>query len=215
MARKSRKINKICLYARCGDLIVIDDYRYKHRNHKYIYCQCDCGKVIKVREDCFASGVTWHCHNCINHPDKFQHGKWKTSEFGIWAGMLQRCYNQNAYGYNRYGGRGITVCESWKSSFQCFYDEMGQRPSKKHTIDRIDNDGNYCKENCRWATSKQQHNNRSNNRYIEFNGVRRTATEWAEFSGIDVHVMYGRINDGWSIERALTTPKEYRRPRVK
>jgi hypothetical protein len=118
--------------------------------------------------------------------------------------MIQRCTNPNSEYYADYGGRGITVCEDWLK-FENFYRDMGDRPSKDHSIDRSDNNGNYCKDNCRWRTNKEQQNNRGNNRLLEFNGTTKTVAGWSESVGIKYDTLYSRLRLGWSIEEALTT----------
>jgi hypothetical protein len=124
--------------------------------------------------------------------------------------MLGRCFYPACDRYKNYGGRGITVCPEWLS-FENFYRDMGDRPSPKHSLDRIDVNGHYCKENCRWATPKEQQNNRSNNRVVEFNGEVRTLAGWAEYIGINYHTLCSRIYAGWSEEAALTTPLKEKR----
>jgi hypothetical protein len=127
-----------------------------------------------------------------------------TSEYNIWCGIKSRCYNINDKKYSSYGGRGICVCEEWLNNFQCFYNDIGPRPSKKHSIDRIDNDGNYCKSNCRWATRFEQDNNKRTSVYIEYNGEKLTYTEWSIKTKIPMYLIRYRIRHGWSIEDALT-----------
>lgn len=121
--------------------------------------------------------------------------------------MLNRCYNANHKYYNRYGGRGITVCDEWKNNFQAFYDwaiSNGYRDDL--TLDRKDNDNGYSPENCRWTTKKEQSNNRENNIVITYNGKTQTLSQWAEEIRIPYHKLLVRIKRGWSVERAFTKP---------
>lgn len=135
-----------------------------------------------------------------------QHGLSRTRVHRIWLAMKQRCYLKSINTYARYGAKGIRYCERWES-FENFLADMGQPPTDKHTLDRIDSAGDYEPLNCRWATMKEQQNNRSNNRWIEFRGDRRTAAQWAEHLGIGRSTIEARIDRyGWSVERALTTP---------
>ena len=123
-----------------------------------------------------------------------------------WRGMLARCYSRTHHAYARYGGRGIAVCERWRASFEAFLEDMGPRPSKRQSIDRIDNDGDYEPGNCRWATPRQQARNRRNNREITWRGETRTVAGWAEVLGLSKHALRHRLEAGWSIERVLTAP---------
>ena len=119
--------------------------------------------------------------------------------------MLTRCNNKNDTRYQWYGGRGITVCDRW-SKFENFLADMGERPEKM-TLDRIDTNGNYCPENCRWATNKQQHRNKRSNRLLTHDGETKCVAEWAETVGISQGALASRIDVyGWSVEKALTTP---------
>ena len=115
-------------------------------------------------------------------------------------------------GYADYGGRGIMVCDRWRTSFEAFYADMGPRPSPQHSLDRIDNDGNYEPGNCRWATRKEQQRNRRQCHIIEAFGDRCTVTEWAERMGVDPRILFYRIKR-MSIEDALTRPVAKIRPK--
>lgn len=124
-------------------------------------------------------------------------------EYRIWHRAKSRCTYQKKNGFERYGGRGITMCERWLHSFANFYADMGPRPSPKHSIDRIDNDGNYTPSNCRWATRREQDSNRSITRRLTFSGTTKTVQEWAELTGLNYRTLVGRINRGWPSKRAL------------
>jgi hypothetical protein len=130
-------------------------------------------------------------------------------EWFVWQQMKQRCYNPKNSNWPNWGGRGITVCERWFHSFENFYADMGSRPSPKFTVERIDNDGPYSPENCRWATRTEQARNGRKNVYLDFRGERLTLTEWAERIGMKVGTLWQRLNQGWSIEKALTKPLQH------
>mgnify|MGYP006923378127 CR=1 FL=1 len=135
------------------------------------------------------------------------HKKSKTRLYHIWKNMRQRCGNPNKPDYKYYGGRGITIDERWDdfSSFEKWAVENGYQDTL--TIDRIDTNGNYCPENCRWVTMTEQARNMSRNRIITYKGEQRCLSEWAEILGINVKVLGHRLNAyGWSVERAFTTP---------
>ena len=122
--------------------------------------------------------------------------------------MKARCYNPHNGFYHRYGGRGITVCDEWKNNFSAFRKwAMCNGYSDGLTLDRIDFDGNYEPSNCRWATSKEQANNKCTNHYVMFNGEKKTLKQWSESTGLSYPTLLGRIKRGWSIEKMLTTPQ--------
>jgi hypothetical protein len=124
------------------------------------------------------------------------------AEYPVWWMMKQRCENPNGRWYHRYGGRGIVVCERWQD-FENFIADMGRRPSPSHTIERINNDGNYCPENCCWADRTRQARNRRSNRMICIDGERKTLAEWAESSGIQATTIAFRISKGWKESELL------------
>lgn len=129
--------------------------------------------------------------------------------YGVWNTMRQRCQNPASKSYARYGGRGITVDPSW-NNFWAFVQDMGERPPGT-SIERINNDGPYSPANCRWATRTEQCNNTSTNKKIEYRGKLQTISQWAHELGFNPRLIFTRLNRGWSVERALTTPPR-RRP---
>ena len=132
------------------------------------------------------------------------HGMSNTRAYRIWSGMRTRCLNAHAHAYDRYGGRGIKVCEEW-SDFSQFVRDLGL-PSPDESLDRIDNDGNYEPANCRWATSKTQGRNQRSNRSITVRGVTKLLCEWVEETGLHHATILRRIGLGWTEEEAVTTP---------
>lgn len=135
-----------------------------------------------------------------------KHGLSYTPEYRVWQTMRLRCKNPKNAAYPDYGGRGIKVCERWAESPARFIEDMGKKPSPRHEIDRINNDGNYEPGNCRWALRKENSNNRRSNRFIEHEGERKTVTQWAELLGISASVLEKRLAAGWPETRVLTTP---------
>lgn len=201
---------------RFGRLIVIKRMQQdRWRNYKWL-CQCDCGKQKIVRSGSLRSGYTQSCgclqkERCaVSHTRHGHKTKEKTSKiYRIWEAILRRCKNPNYHEYKYYGGRGIKVCERWKK-FENFLTDMGKPPTKNHSIDRINNDKDYCLENCRWATKKEQQRNKRNNHLETFNEKTKCIAEWAEEFGIPDGTLRARLKYGWSIDRALTTPVKAR-----
>ena len=135
-----------------------------------------------------------------------------TPTYKTWDALRQRCLNPKNKDYPRYGGAGISVCDRWKHSFEAFLADMGERPAGM-TLDRINNDEGYSKENCRWATIVTQNRNRRSNVIIEYNGESGPISFWAERMGIERKTLEYRIRAGWDTERALTTPSTIPRKR--
>src|SRR5687767_5549656 len=133
-----------------------------------------------------------------------------------WSKLKSRCLNPKDKKYEYYGGKGVTVCDRWIDSFENFLEDMGERPSASHSIDRYPNkNGNYEPGNCRWATDKEQNRNRNYCRMITYNGMTKSMIEWSEFLGIEYRLIAARIITGrWSIERAFSTPKNIRKTKI-
>lgn len=172
-------------------------------------CLCDCKNEKIVRGSDLQRGMTKSC-GCLHKEIITIHGHNKRERvsriYQTWTSMIRRCTNRNDQAYERYGGRGIKVCKQWME-FENFLKDMSEKPTDKHQIDRIDNNGNYCKSNCRWATRKQQQRNKRNNHLITFEGRTQCVTAWAEEFNIHKGTLRSRIYTyGWSIGKAITTP---------
>lgn len=169
-------------------------------------CYCVCGTFKFVRSYHLRHGNVVGC-GCSKGE---LHGLSHTREYNVWSGIISRCYDAHIKGYPNYGGRGITVCDSWRNSFTAFLTDMGKIPSgHRISIERRNNNGNYEPSNCRWATPRDQSRNRRNNIIIEFGGVRKTRKEWADQIGIGQHSLERRLKS-WSLTNALTKPPNKR-----
>ena len=166
-------------------------------------CTCSCGEVTCVTSQALVTKVTQSC-GCLHKEELVArlttHGLTNSSENQIWRAIKKRCYNPKHPQYADYGGRGITVCDEWKESFETFYRDMGPRPSLDHTIDRKNNDKGYSKDNCRWATREEQGNNRRDNIHYEFDGEKKTLAEWCRELKLPYQRMYKLLRSGLSFE---------------
>lgn len=167
-------------------------------------CQCDCGNTSIAYGQDLQRGKVKSC-GCLNAERIKRHGKATSYVYGVWKQMIQRCENPKNPAYHNYGGRGISVCEEWHD-FEAFFSDMGDRP-KGYSIDRIENDKGYSKENCKWSTMSEQLNNTRRNRMVTLNGRTQTMEQWSQETGIGWHTLRQRIDRlGWPVELALTTP---------
>lgn len=177
------------------------------KNGKWmIPCKCECGNEGSIPFGNLRLGGSTSCRSCGSQYAGFKHGLSTQSEHNVWILMRQRCGNPNNRGYVNYGGRGIVVCERWINSFENFYADMGPRPSPKHSIDRIDNDGPYSPENCRWATRDEQACNKRSNVLIVVDGVEMTMANASAVTGVPAKTIQQRIVRGWDRTRAATEP---------
>lgn len=194
---------------RFGRLIILSSNGKAKRGGHLVLCRCDCGKEKQFHAGNLKHKKTKSC-GCLTIERLKTHGhtlnRTRTPEYGAWKGMRNRCYRRGDRGYKNYGGRGIVVCDKWLHSFESFFEDMGFKPTKQHSLDRINNDGNYEPGNCRWATKIQQCNNVRTNRNITLNGVTKTIAEWSREISMPRMKLYLRLCRGWTIERAILTP---------
>lgn len=184
------------------------------RRHAWL-CLCKCGKQTRVSGDNLRRGHSQTCGHSRFTARKTHgyggHGKNLRTEYKIYHGILQRCYNPNNPAYKNYGGRGIKVCERWRNSVEAFIDDMGPRPSKAHSVERKDNNGNYEPDNCVWATQREQMQNTRVTPRLTFQNKTLTMAEWAAQFNMETHTLGTRLKRGWPVGRALTQPVQHRR----
>ena len=197
-----------------GMLEVLGRAPGKPRQTARWFCRCKCGNVRDFAASHLVAGVSTNC-GCMSRRkaalDQTRHGRSRSSIHRIWLKMKQRCHSPNGSSYRNYGARGIRVCDLWRWSFEDFLKDMGERP-KGMSIDRIDNDGDYCPMNCRWATPKEQSRNTRRNVLLTFDGRTMTVVAWSEATGIKAATIEMRLAQGWTTEDALTRPVQYQRP---
>lgn len=196
--------------------------------YPYWVCQCTCGRVAEVASSNLREGHTTSCGcKTKERASASLRGKNTThgltcggvipAEYNVWQGMLKRCYRKEHHQYKNYGARGIKVCARWHK-FENFLADMGERPSKKHSIERRNNDRGYSPSNCCWALALQQLNNKRTNFRVAFQGRTQTLAEWSRELNMNPCTLRRRLEVlGWSVERALTTPvipPQLRRARV-
>lgn len=204
---------------RYGRLTVLSlSERRKRNNGQYrlfYKCLCDCGEITIARSDRLKDGTTKSC-GCLsiekNKKRFFKHGMSKTYLYKTWLSMINRCRNENCSVYKYYGGRGIAVCDEWKTNYLAFYewaiangynDDKNESGKRILTIDRIDNDKGYSPDNCRWITFKEQQRNRRNNRYVDYKGEKVPLSVVSEAEQIPYTTLCERLNRGCSINEAI------------
>ena len=204
---------------------VVVAFHGRHRGTKYLHVVCDCGRQNVIQQKCLTRGESESC-GCLareiaakqqtkhGHARRDPHGRrWASSEYKTWDAMLRRCRDVERPEWQDYGGRGITVCERWQT-FINFYADMGPKPPGL-SIERIDNNGNYEPNNCKWATSLEQMRNRRCSIYLEVGGIRLPLMEWSKRTGIRYGVLISRVRHGWTPQRTITERPPPYRPRKK
>lgn len=183
------------------------------------FCKCKCGRIVQVRSSSLRNGTTKSC-GCLRvdrlaenryRLGSLSHGLSKQVEYRLYFSMRARCERKTERNYKYYGGRGIRVCNRWrhgengKTGFECFFADMGQRPTPGHSIERLDNDGNYSPDNCAWRTQQDQCRNTRRNHYLTFRGTTLCLQAWSERIGVGAPTIRRRLKLGWSVAKALTT----------
>lgn len=193
---------------RFGNLIVIERVENDKNGMPRWKCLCDCGKTVIKYGHTLRNGTTTSC-GCKTNDNisnsKKTHGLSKHPLHSVWANMKDRCLNKNNHAYSCYGGRGITICDEWMDFVTFFNWAIKNGYQSGLSIDRIDVNGNYCPDNCRWATDKEQANNQRNNHIIEYNGQKHNVKQWAEIFGVTYNSIYDKLRKGLSAEEIFCT----------
>lgn len=193
-----------------GRLTVIE-MAGESRRQKTWRCRCVCGREKVVLGGNLRSGITTSCGcrqretlTSNRRKGNKKHGMYGSPEYRVWRAMISRCHDSNTNQYHNYGGRGIHVCDSWRSSFSAFIADMGLRPSADMTIERLNNSEGYSKDNCVWDSKITQGRNKRNNRKITVDGSTRCLSEWAELTGLKRETISRRLALGWSPNDAVS-----------
>lgn len=198
---------------RFGEWTVVGPAPLSPAGIRHVHCRCGCGVEKSVELNALRHGKTLSCRKCSARRRRQtvrRHGHTvgyrRSPEYETWRNMAERCIWPGHKSYARYGGRGITVHPSWlgRGGFEQFLEHIGRRPSPRHSLDRIDNDGHYLPGNVRWATASEQAQNRRSTRWFTIGGETLCLTEWARRYGLQVDTVHARLRRGWPIERALT-----------
>ncbi len=194
-----------------GKLTIIAVAESLDKSGRAWLCRCECGNVKPIRQSHLRAKISSSC-GCVNRINRLKsitkHGHSYSITYSSWAKLKQRCGNPNHTYFQDYGGRGIKVCERWLHSFENFLEDMGERPSKNYSIDRIDFNGNYEPDNCRWATATTQSQNTRHNRNFTINGETKCLAEWCRIYKRPFPIIRERVNAGKDILEALTKPSQ-------
>lgn len=184
---------------------VLEKVETSKHGHRMYLCQCVCGKQKTLRGSMLLQGTSISCRCQTSKLKNITHDMSCTRTYSTWLSMRERCNNTKKENYARYGAAGIKVCDDWNNSFEAFFADMGERP-KGMTIDRIDNSKGYYKENCRWATPKEQTLNRYPTVWLEYNGETLCLSDMAKKHGLTTTMIRKRLESGMTVEQAIETP---------
>jgi hypothetical protein len=191
-----------------GRLTVLK-FSHVTKGNAFWLCKCECGNIKNMRYAGLSSGKAKSC-GCLKKELSIMrlttHGLTNSPEYSIHWNMISRCANEKNKAYQNYGGRGISVCKEWLESFECFYADMGARPTAGHSLDRIDVNGNYEPSNCRWATKSEQMSNMRSNRFISIDGETKILSEWSKISGVLPDTIAYRLDKNWDTRKAVFQP---------
>ena len=183
--------------------------RIKNTNPIRWECQCACGNTTTATTNSLRTKKVQSC-GCLRKELTTKrmttHNMSRSPEYKSWTHMIGRCHNPTDQDFKNYGGRGIEVYQEWRDSFLAFYNYIGKRHSKKHSIDRINNEGNYCPGNIRWADRKTQNNNSRRNHLITIDGVTKTIAQWAKTMDISPLTICNRLQNNWTPEKSCLHP---------
>lgn len=195
-----------------GKLNVLKFNNINRKNRHAVWlCICDCGSEILVESSRLTSGNTKSC-GCLkaelNKSRALKHGHYNERLYKIWFDMKRRCYNKERKAYKYYGAKGITVCKEWLNNYNSFHDwALSHGYNNNLTLERIDFNGNYCPENCKWISQKEQTQNSSHNHFIKFNNKTLTITQWSKEIGIAPKTIRERLNKGWATNKVLSAQR--------
>jgi len=185
------------------------DLKSKDKHKKWI-CKCECGKIISVRQNQLKQGIVYSCGCYAREKSKLRlltHGQSRSDLYHVWISMKGRCYSKGNHAYENYGKRGITICEEWKNNFMSFFDWANNNGYKeKLTIERIDNDKDYCPDNCKWISINEQAKNKRNNVVFLVDGKLKYQAQICSELNMAHSTFSNRIKRGWDIEKIINTP---------
>jgi hypothetical protein len=207
--------------ARVGSWTLIEYFKSVNGRRGRFLCRCDCGTEKTVDKLALSWGLSQSCgcqkprlisERICGHGHTTERRRSRTHR--AWSGMKNRCYNANDRTFTRYGARGVSVCQEWRESFEAFLRDMGEHPGKGYSLDRIDSAGHYTPDNCRWATAREQCNNRRVTRFLTYKGETMPLADWARRLGCDHRTLHKRIDHGWSVDDVIGRPIRRRRRRT-
>lgn len=195
--------------------LTVQSFSHLNKHGQAVWvCTCTCGKKKPVCISNLTAGNTISC-GCVREmrqkTNRLTHGLCKTPEYKTWTRMLTRCFNKRNRGYRYYGSRGITISPRWLR-FENFYRDMGPRPSAQYSIERKDNAGNYCKQNCKWATKKEQMRNRTITHFVKYKGRQMSLAGLCEAFHLNYNRVKRRLQLGWAVKDAVECPLNSKNP---